>query len=690
MDKTAIQRRSTYPILLGVAASIVYFNSLTAPFVLDDIRFIFHSDWIDQIWPLHAEVLGTRRPLLFLSLILNHAIGGKGVLGYHLFNILVHIATAITFFALGRRLLLRLDYDKQRSELVAFGVSLVWTVHPLLTQSVTYIVQRGESMAALAMLIGLLAFAQGSGDAKRWKRWWMVPVAFAAGIFSKETAGIFPILLVLFDWTFHSKSCREMWAHHKWVYASLLPIALFFAVRLIDQGPHPTTGFSLKTITPLEYSLSQPLIILHYLSLSFYPDVLCLDYWWEPNLTWFCVAPPVILLTAFFAACVVGLAWRHPAGFVGMSFFVLLAPSSSIIPIKDLAVEHRMYLPLACVIALFMVGAEYVISQVAARRGCGGYSVMIYQVLLLVIALPLSYRTVLRNSDYRSVISIWKQTIETRPFNPRAHSNYAIALHRQGRTEEALEHLYLAQWNTQIVGSELQSRYCALGSTLGEIARYEKAAFYLQRAIDLHNDSARGHNNLGAIYQHLGKSDLAEHHFREAIRLRKKDPLPRANLARVLVDSGQLDEADVELQQALQLNPELLLSQRTLVHLRFARGEVDLAMELLDGLIAKHPKAYGLKHDFAMALATDDNPTQADIKRSIEIAVQLQIQLQDSFDAPRASNLLAVARAANGEFAAAIEASDQAIAAARTNEQFHLAREFEEDRELFASGKRVH
>ena len=193
---------------------------------------------------------------------------------------------------------------------------------------------------------------------------------------------------------------------------------------------------------------------------------------------------------------------------------------------------------------------------------------------------------------------------------------------------------------------------------LGEIGRYKKAAFYLKRAIDLHNDSAQAHNNLGAIYQHLGDHNNAERHLREAIRLRKKDPLPRANLARVMIDSGRLPEAERELQHALTLNSEQLLARRTLVHLRLAQGEIEPAIDLLEKLIETFPKAAGLKHDLAMILATHHDSTKADIERAIDMAEQLTEKLDGSFDAPRAFDLLAVTRAAKGQFELALDASN--------------------------------
>ena len=133
MNDSSPTGRPKYSLILCLAICIVYFNSLTNPFIFDDVRFVFHSDWISSVWPLNAEVFQTRRPLLFLSLILNYAIGGTGVLGYHVFNIAIHIAATLTLFALCKALLKKCDYEQRRSELVAFAISLVWCVHPLLT-----------------------------------------------------------------------------------------------------------------------------------------------------------------------------------------------------------------------------------------------------------------------------------------------------------------------------------------------------------------------------------------------------------------------------------------------------------------------------------------------------------------------------------------------------------------------------
>ena len=152
-------------MILMLAASLAYSNCLNAPFIFDDISSIETSPAIRALWPLSQVVANSNRPILNLTLAVNYAVGGLDVRGYHLVNVVVHLLAALTLFALVRQTLRLRDIAsrfQESADLIAFSVSLIWLVHPLQTQAVTYIVQRGESLMGLFFLLFLYCTVRGA------------------------------------------------------------------------------------------------------------------------------------------------------------------------------------------------------------------------------------------------------------------------------------------------------------------------------------------------------------------------------------------------------------------------------------------------------------------------------------------------------------------------------------------------
>jgi tetratricopeptide (TPR) repeat protein len=175
-------------------------------------------------------------------------------------------------------------------------------------------------------------------------------------------------------------------------------------------------------------------VILYYLKQAFWPDPLCLDWYWMKAKYWWQIYPQAVGVTALLG--LTGLAfWKRPAiGFLGVWFFLILAPTSSIVPIADLMFEHRMYLPLAGLIVLLVLGTHWVLQRIAARR-----TAAIGLFLAFFIVCALCARTLARNADYHNGLAMWSKTVQTAPWNPRACTNVAIAYLKQGKKQEAID-----------------------------------------------------------------------------------------------------------------------------------------------------------------------------------------------------------------------------------------------------------
>ena len=272
--------------IIIAAGLLAYANSFSGAFVFDDTSRIVWNQNIRSLWPIRQflEDLGTRRPLIQLTLALNYAAGRHDVWGYHAFNISVHLAAALTLFGIVRRTLgsagLR-DRFGGVSTPLAFAAALIWTVHPIQTQSVTYIIQRCESMMGLFYLLTLYCVIR-AWDSSSPLRWHIAAIiACALGMMCKEVMVTAPLLVLLYDYLFLSGSLGEVIRKRKALYAGLAAAWLILLSMLLGHSSEGVKEISGSwTISPLRYALTQFGVIVHYIRLSLWPDSLVLDYDW--------------------------------------------------------------------------------------------------------------------------------------------------------------------------------------------------------------------------------------------------------------------------------------------------------------------------------------------------------------------------------------------------------------------------
>ena len=435
--------------VLIAAVAGAYANSFSGVFLFDDDWTILQNTSIRSL-DIWNSLTGSRRPVVNLSLAVNYAVGGLEVWGYHAFNLGVHILSTLTLFGLIRRTLIGLkrNPDLARSATsIAAIVAGLWAIHPLQTQSVTYIIQRGESLMGLFYLLTLYCVQRSMGS-RRAGAWQVAAVlACAAGMGSKAVMVTAPLIVLLYDRTFGAGTFRDA-LRQRWplyiglacTWAVLVGCGVVGGVLLPSAGARGNVGFAVREVTPLQYVLSQPEVIVHYLELCVWPARLCLDYAWP-------VADSMLRISVFGLFLLLLLmvtawaTWRRPAwGFVGAWFFVILAPTSSIIPIKDLAFEHRMYLPIASVVIVLVMATRSVLVRVPKN----GHSVRsprgaIGGLLLAVVVSLFVCRTADRNRDYQSEARMWQSVVAARP-SARAHNNLAKSLKNEGQYAEAVEH----------------------------------------------------------------------------------------------------------------------------------------------------------------------------------------------------------------------------------------------------------
>jgi protein O-mannosyl-transferase len=299
----------TAAVVIVAAGMMVYANSFSGPFVFDGTKFIEQNLTIRRLWPPWAPMIGTARPIAAWSFAVNYALGGTNTWGYHTVNLAIHMAAALALFGIIRRSLVsgRLACRFAGAACgLALTVALLWLVHPLQTQSVTYIYQRYESLMGLFILLTLYGFIR-TQDALRPSRWYIASaVCCLLAVTTKEVAAVTPLLILWYDRALVASSWREI-VRRRWAYyAGLAGTWVVLAELMLRQADkYADAGvLAVRHVTPWQYAVSQPGIIAHYLRLCFWPTGLCLDYGWPVANTAGAIIPPLLLIAALLAITV--------------------------------------------------------------------------------------------------------------------------------------------------------------------------------------------------------------------------------------------------------------------------------------------------------------------------------------------------------------------------------------------------
>jgi Flp pilus assembly protein TadD len=597
------------PALLTAIAVVLllYAPALNAPFVFDDSYSIIHntnlSGW-RSLTPSPGAGPVSGRPFLNLTFALNHALAGEVPWSYRLANCLIHALAGWMLYLILRQTLAGLGGRwSTDAAILAAGVAALWLVHPLQTESVTYISQRAESMAGFLYLLALYGFIRMGSFG-----WGAVSVASCLlGVATKETVLTAPLVILLYDATFRGGSVVRS-LRQRWPYYAGLTFSWLLSAGLIWSDHHRggTVGFGLG-ITVLEYVRTQAHAIPHYLWLCFHPWPLILDYG-RVVYPWAGLWPYAGLVLVLLAATLV-LWWRRkPLGFALAAFFLLLAPSSSFLPLAlQTMAEHRMYLALAPVACLVVVGIYAWVGR--------GFLLALFPILAGLGAL-----TVARNLVYDNSVDLWEQTVAHSPEPGRAENNLGDALLKAGRTDEAIE-FFRASLTTSPDRVEAEGN---LAAALLQKKDYAGALLYLQNVYARQPKDPADNYQIGEAYLGLGQGGASVKFFNQALsngyqmqpalasglgsalllqgdragairsfeQAERLDPLDagvRYNLAGLYWQAGQTGRAKTEYARVLQLTPGDAQARNNLGVLDAQTGDVAGAKAQFETSLQENP-----------------------------------------------------------------------------------------------------
>ena len=591
-------RTVIWACLLAIVTVLVYSNTFDVPFLLDDRVRIEENVNIQTAWPPAIPMTDSNRPFGIYTFALNYAWHGYQVWGYHATNLAIHILAGLTLFGIVRRTLssgVLADRYRTSATPLAFSVALLWLVHPLNTQAVTYIVQRLESLMGLCYLLTLYCFIRAQDSAKRAFGWYSASIvccAFGMGV--KEVMVTAPLMVLWYHRTFVAQSWQAMFhGKSRYYYPILFATWGVLAWAMLRSHTEYESGAigTVKGVTPIEYLLSQAGVITHYLQLSVWPYGQCFDYGWPVARTTAEIVPPLLFIGALFVATV-WATYRYPAwGFLGGWFFVILGPTSSIVPILDLAFEQRMYLPLAAVVAVFVFAVRETLTYLANRRD---YSEQLLRSLgvgiIALVILQMSVLTWARNEVFRRELSLWEDAVIKAPQNARAHYNFGTLLYHAGDSDRALLHCQKAV----DLKPDYAEAHTHMGVVLMERNQLQAAEACHRKALALNANSAQTQTNLGITLWKQGKHELGLKHFRQAIALNPRNAEAHTNLGKALAEQGQTEEALASCRKALELRPD---DSKVLYNIAVTLDEAGQG----DEAIAHYQKAIKIKPAFPQA-----------------------------------------------------------------------------------------
>ncbi|RLC23005.1 MAG: hypothetical protein DRH56_08060 [Deltaproteobacteria bacterium] len=566
-------RKNTFAfIALSIILFVIYSNSYQASWHFDDEGNILDRKAVHLKALTLPEMEKTffrtnrlYRPVACLSLALNYYFGGKDVFGYHLVNLLIHLTAAIFLFLFIRHTLelpsLRGNYGDWAYP-IALLATFLWASNPIQTQAVTYIVQRMAAMAAMFYIMAMYFYAKAR-SVPPGSRAGFYTLCILSGILSlgsKENTLTLPIALLLYEILLVRGISLKKWFIENPKILISIAIGMVLAgvvyMYLVQHG-NPfsfMTGYEYRVFSLSERLLTEPRILIFYITLLLYPvpSRLCLSHGVALSHSLFdpiSTILSIVLITCLVTGAVVMSGKWRLLSFCILFFFLNHLVESAIIPL-ELVFEHRNYLPsmlfFVPLVILFLKGLSYFSAKPAIRVMLGALAVS--------MLIAQGHATYMRNFTWRTEESLWLDCIEKYPDLYRPRHNLANYYEKQGQYQKAIS-LY-------------------------------RSALKRKSRNNL-NEEVVTYHNLGAIYQKLGNKKEALHYYREGENIHPLYGPIYANRGVLFLEKGRIDAARAQFLKAISCDRNLASAYSNLGLLRLITGETASAIRYLASAVKK-------------------------------------------------------------------------------------------------------
>jgi len=577
-------------VVISLVCILVYSNTTGSPFIFDDHPNIRENPYVritnfdlKQLYNAGFKSPNARRPVANISFALNYYLGKYHVAGYHIVNIIVHLVNGILVYFLALIIFKQASHTRDRKilqirtgsiPLMSFFAALIFITHPVQSQSVTYIVQRMNSMAAMFYLCSLLFYIYGRLVRIKWQQWALFGgclLSWILAIGCKEIAATLPLIILLYEWYF-IQDLKTDWIRQNIKCVAGL-CAVFCLMIFIFLGKNPVdnilASYAGRDFTLLERVLTQPRIVVFYISLLFCPLPSRLNLLHFFTTSHALTAPLTTLFSLLVIFSLLGFAIyiakkQRLISFFILWFFINLIIESSVIGL-EMVFEHRLYLPMFGFAAL----SAYFLFGVLSKQQSGAIAVSV------IVILSFAAATYARNSAWQDETTLLSDIISKNPQSHRAHNNLGVVLNRQGRTKEAMDHYYQA---LRIKPYHTDAHY-NLGNALDNQGRKKEAMDHFLQVLRITPDHTDTHNNLGVILNELGRKKEAVDHFLQALKKNPGHEEAHYNLGNALNEQGRKKEAMNHYYQALRIKPDYVDARNNLGLALMNQGRLDQAVD---------------------------------------------------------------------------------------------------------------
>ena len=542
-------------LFLVLLVGVMYARTLNSPFIFDDEPNIV-SNYHIRMSKLSLKSLAdaafrspaAQRPLPNISFALNYYLHAYNPIGFRLGNILIHITTGLLLYFFVKTTLSTpvLRFSADHRIWIAFFTAAIWMAHPLQTQTVTYIVQRMNSMAAMFYVLAILLYARFRLSTQHGHKWWLLAGCILAALLalaSKQIAATIPLVIVAYEGYFFRRASSKIYLASV---AACLLLTVGIALFILGHSSldRILAGYQQRAFTPVQRLLTQPRVVIFYLSLLFWPSPARLNLDHDFALSYSLLNPfsTLLALAALVAFAVLAIltAKKQPLISFGIVwFFANLVIESSIIPL-EIIFEHRTYLPsmMFCLLLVLFVYRWF-------KPAWPGTVLLCF---IVTVGAIWSYE---RNAVYADRIILWRDCVAKSPNKARPYNNLGVALADNGYHDEAI----IQYRKTLQIEPNYAETYANIGLSLVEQGNLEDSIPLFLKTLELNPNDANTHSNLGAVLVMLERNAEAVEHLTQALKLNPYSASTHNNLGVALKYLGKFEEAQKHFARARRIDP---------------------------------------------------------------------------------------------------------------------------------------
>ena len=611
-------------ILLCCLGIIMYSNTLHSPFQFDDefniinivniIKSFSNLNIIFNFFPT--------RFITYLSLAINYHFNQLDVFGYHLFNLIVHLSTSIMVWWF---VLLTLHAPALRdkkisgySNIIAFFAALVFISHPIQTQGVTYIIQRAASLATLFYVSSLAFYVKSrllkyEANKSNIRTFYYILsfMALILAMFTKEMTITLPLMILLYEFCFFKEEDGVDWKHLTPFLVALLIIPITMAItKSVNLGEMRLSTQESPGFSPWNYLLTQFRVIIAYIRLLFLPINQNLDYDYIISRSLFNIT---VLSSIFILVLILITAIRifpkyRLISFGIFWFFLTLLPESSIIPIKDIIFEHRLYLPMTG-FSIFLVSVIYYIFE--------NKSIKPAIAIISIVTVTYSILTYNRNFIWKDEFTLWNDTAHKSPNKARPFNNRGHTYEKRGNLDQAI-----SDYNRALeIDPNYSDAYLNRGNAYQKRGNLAQAIPDYNKIIEMNPNYFKAYNSRGVAYQKKGNLDAAISDYSKALELNSDFPDAYNNRANAYRNKGNFDGAILDCNKAIEIYPKYTVAYFNRALAYQDKGNLDAAISDYSKVLELDPNNPDAYNDRANTYQEKGNLDQAilDYNKAIEI-----------------------------------------------------------------------